>query len=104
MYKTGSEEPYTLLRVSGTTFIRGMSQIAARMSNIKTIIFPKTVKKVLDDVFWSTKIRSVILNEGLEWLGKFQDDCYDYQENIVMDCYGVFGGTQLRKVKLPSTL
>ena len=69
--------------VSGTDFTRNISQIVRGTRYAKTITFPKTVREVKDSAFRLATILSVVLNEGLEELGKYLTYCYD----------GVFSGT-----------
>lgn len=71
-----------------------MSQIVQGAKNAKTITFPKTIREVRDDVFAHMTVRAAVLNEGLETLGKCRSDSHN----------GVFAGTRLRHVALPSTL
>lgn len=82
------------LFVSGTKLSRKMAQIVRGAKNVKTITFPSTTRTVSDGAFVNASLKSVVLNEGLETLGKQQK----------YGCEGVFRNTRLRKVKLPSTL
>ena len=100
-YGVYPRDEYLRLLVSRTEFNRTMSRIVKGAGNVKTVIFPSTVREAPDDVFWQTEIRSAILNEGLETLGQYQSNVWG---EIMMRCRGVFDSTELRKVKLPSTL
>ena len=63
------ESPTASLFVSATEFARNMSQIVRGAVDIKTIIFPSTVRETSEDAFSHTSVRSVVLNEGLETIG-----------------------------------
>ena len=80
--------------VSGSEFDRNVSLVTWGAKGAKTIIFSNTVGEVQDGAFANAVLRSAILNEGLETLGKHQSYC----------CNGVFSNTRLRRVTLPSTL
>lgn len=82
------------LFVSGTEFNRDMSQIVQGAKRIRTITFPNTVRRVMDAAFMYRALRAVVLNEGLEALGEYQND----------NCARVFSTNHLRRVTLPSTL
>lgn len=58
------------LFVSEVVFDRKLSQIRWTKKDVKTIAFPGTTRKVLDYVFFGATVRSVVLNEGLEKLGR----------------------------------
>ena len=79
--------------VSWTEFNRDASVIVDGAEDVTTVTFPRTVREVLNSAFAKVAIRSVVLNEGLEELGK----CDDVN-------FGVFYNARLRKVQLPSTL
>lgn len=59
--------------------------------------FPNTVKAVLDGAFQGASLRSVVLDAGLETLGKCKGTCS-------YTCSGAFSQTQLRRVAFPSAL
>ena len=61
--------------------------------DIKTITFPNTVRKILDNAFYRTPLQSVVLNEGLEELEE-----YRYNAD------GTFSYAKLKQIVLPSTL
>ena len=82
------------LFVSGTGLNRDMSQIVQGAKRIRTITFPNTVRRVMDAAFMYRALRAVVLNEGLEALGEYQND----------NCARVFSTNHLRRVTLPSTL
>ena len=94
MYEITNRKRQTRAFVSGTEFGRDISQIVWGAKSVKTIIFPNTVRDVCDGAFRDTTVLSAVLNEGLETLREHSNCSYD----------GVFRGTQLRLVKLPSTL
>ena len=71
-----------------------MSRIVLGAKDARTVAFPSTVREVSDSAFAGANLLSAVLNEGLETLGEHSNCSYD----------GVFRGTQLRLVKLPSTL
>lgn len=98
-YEANSESGRSLQAVvSETHFNRDMSRITKETAKIRTLIFPSTVREVLDPVFaGNMHLKSVILNEGLERLGQFEDGEFYL-------CGGVFGQTQLQNIMLPSTL
>lgn len=81
------------LFVSGTQFSRAMSAVEEG-AWAGSVTFPGTVRSVSDSAFWKARLKSVVLNEGLEALGKFQNAFQD----------GVFSKTHLKRVRLPSTL
>ena len=93
-YNKNAEENHVRLFVSGTEFNRDISQVIQGAKDVRTITFPGTVRDVPHSAFLDTTLLSVILNEGLETLGKCQARVYR----------GVFGNTQIRHVTLPSTL
>ena len=66
-------------------------------ADAKVIVFPRTVKRVLDGAFGGATVRSVVLNEGLERLGGLHGEDGAH-------CSGVFSGALIRQVTLPSTL
>ena len=76
------------LLVSATEFDRDASLLARASGAIRTVIFPRTARKVLDRAFQNTPVRSAVLNEGLEELGECADANGD-------DLGGVFGCTQI---------
>lgn len=97
-YEVHTKRKIVQFFVSEIGFNRNMSRIVSGAKDIRTIIFPNTVKEVSAGVFRNTVLLSVVLNEGLETLGECQDECQE-------ECYdGVFHATRLREVKLPSTL
>ena len=68
MYRTGPKE--LRIAVSGTEFGRDAETLFGGPGDIRTIIFPKTVRVVRQGAFYSVKsLKSVVLNEGLEMLG-----------------------------------
>lgn len=93
-YRTNGKEKGIQPVVSSTEFNRNMSQIAWALGYIKTIAFPNTVREVLDQTLSRNCLKSVVLNEGLEILGKNRGGYYA----------GVFSGARLKRVVLPSTL
>lgn len=83
------------LLVSEMEFDRAAVQIARGARGVRTVAFPSTVKEVRDGAFGGNeRLLAVVLNEGLEELGKRQDG----------KSAGVFRGTSIRQVVLPSTL
>lgn len=69
------------------------------LSEIRTLISPTTVKVILQGTFDNIPgLKSVILSEGLEYLG------IDYYTPEGTMYRGVFCGCGLRKIRLPSTL
>lgn len=89
------KRPQTQLFVSGTEATRDLSQIVAGDKNARTVTLPNTVRKVRDRAFaGSGRLRSVVLNDGLETLGEYQG----------RNGGGAFSGTGLRQAELPSTL
>ena len=65
------------LDVSGVEFSRDMTTIFGASDDIRTMIFPTTVRTVRQGSFCSAfPLRSVVLNEGLEVLGtdEYQSD------------------------------
>ena len=93
VYKVDESGDVSLF-VSWTEFSRDASVIVDGAEDAKTVIFPKTIRGVQNDAFQRKAVRSAVLNEGLKKLGEYQDD---YKE-------GVFLGTPLQLVILPSTL
>ena len=57
------------LFVSATEFDRNMSQLVEGAADIKTVVFPSTVRETLEDAFSNTSVQSAVLNEGLETIG-----------------------------------
>lgn len=94
VYEPFTTEKTVQLFISEIEFSRDMVQVVRGAKNVKIITFPSTARKVLDQAFRNTSLRSVILNEGLEILGK--------QKKYVSG--GAFYNTRLRHVTLPSTL
>ena len=83
--------------VAQSKYDRGISTIAKAASDIKQITFPSSIKETRVRTFEKNEqLSSVILDEGLERLeGPGDDD----------DQHGsVFGGTNIKSIKLPSTL
>ena len=80
--------------ISGTKFSRDMSYFVKGPRDVKTIATPSTVRHFIDDALWYTRVRSVVLNEGLEELEKFYDG----------NNRGIFCDTQIQYVALPATL
>ena len=62
--------------ISGTEFNRDMSYFVEGPRDVKTIATPSTVRHFVDSAFDYMSVRSIVLNEGLEGLGKFQDGNY----------------------------
>ena len=89
-----SSQNKTRILISQTRFYRDMSRVTRSAENIKTVTFPRTVRKVSTYAFRKTVALSVVLNEGLETLGECRNDRR----------VGIFYDTSLRLVKLPSTL
>ena len=56
--------------VSEVEFDRKLSQITRAKEDVKVIVFPETTKRVLDGAFQNTQLMSVVLNEGLQKLGR----------------------------------
>ena len=56
--------------ISETFFSRDVPQILWGAKDIKTIVFPNTVKYVSNCALTSPALKSVVLNEGLETLGE----------------------------------
>ena len=79
--------------ISGTEFNRDMSYFVEGPRDVKTIATPSTVRHFVDSAFDYMSVRSIVLNEGLEGLGKFQDGNYR----------SIFC-RQIQYVALPSTL
>ena len=73
--------------VSGIEFSRNMSLVMREHFGAATVTFPNTARRVRNDAFRKTPLRSVVLNEGLETLGECDDNKSDK---------GVFKGTALR--------
>ena len=90
----GRSQKEARLFVSGTELARDMSCVVRGARSSKTIAFPSTVRKVLDGAFLYTSVRSVVLNEGLETLGKY----------LGLRRAGVFSFTRLKQVALPTTV
>ena len=80
--------------VSDTKFNRDMSYFVEGPRDVKTIATPSTVRHFVDSAFDYMSVRSIVLNEGLEGLGKFQGGNY---------C-GIFCDMQIQYVTLPATL
>ena len=75
-----------------------MSAIEVGQKHGRTIVFPRTVRRVQEDAFSGRQcLWSVILNEGLEELGGCTADDKRYHG-------GTFNGTQLQRVTISSTL
>ena len=85
------------LLASATEFDRDASLLARTSDAIRTVIFPRTARKVLDRAFQNTPVRSAVLNEGLEELG----ECRNWNEE---GYDGVFNGARLQRIVLPPTL
>ena len=101
MYRVHQSNRSSRLFVSRTEFDRSMSQIARAAKDIRTIISPNTVRNILDGAFEATRLRSVILNEGLEKFGELNDELDDEDKKFYI---GVFSMTQIKYIVLPSTL
>ena len=85
--------------ISGVKFDRGMKTLFEGPDGIRTIIFPSMLRTVRQIAFCGVKsLLKAVLNEGLEVLGENRP--LPNNELIV----GVFEGTGLKDVKLPSTL
>lgn len=70
--------------------------LAKRAQKAYTITFPSTVKRAQGEAFEKNDwLRSVVLNEGLE---RLEGPGSDEQRG------GVFSGTRIKKIALPSTL
>lgn len=86
------------LFVSGTEFDPSMSRVVRETDGARTLALPNSAREVLDGAFGENRrLRSVILNEGLETLGGCEDEDGQYHS-------GVFRNSQLRQIALPSTL
>ena len=59
--------------VSGTELSRNMSLVVREHFGATTATFPNTARRVQNDAFRKTPLRSVVLNEGLETLGECDD-------------------------------
>lgn len=83
MYRVDKKELEIV--VAGAEFSRNMKEIFGGPDNIRTMIFPNTVRTVRQGAFRGIKsLKSVMLNEGLETLGT--DECSLDQRT----CCGVF--------------
>ena len=60
----------TRLFVSTIEFNRNMSQIVEGTVDIKTMVFPSTIRETSEETFSDTSVQSAILNEGLETIGE----------------------------------
>ena len=81
--------------ISESEFNRGISAFVKGTDSAKLVTFPDTTRDACTGAFERNQfLKSAVLNEGLERLG----ECGDGK------CGGVFSGTQIRKVALPSTL
>lgn len=58
-----------LLLVSEIEFDREMSRLVRVERDVRTIIFPSTVRRASDGAFAGAALGAVVLNEGLEELG-----------------------------------
>lgn len=75
-----------------------MSRVVRKTDGARTLALPNSAREVLDGAFGENRrLRSVILNEGLETLGRCADE--DGRRHS-----GVFSNSQLRQIALPSTL
>ena len=63
-----------------------MSQIVKAAKNTKTVTLPRTVREVYFLAFKGAVLLSVVMNEGLETLGKYLSKEY----------YGTFSNTRVR--------
>ena len=85
----------TQLFVSESEFDRSVSTIVKGPKETKLVIFPNTVRQTRAGAFAeSPRLKSVVLNEGLEKLERPSDDQHS----------GVFHGTGIEQVMLPKTL
>ena len=75
------------LAVSGMKLSRNMEAIVRGRYGVKTITFPKTVRRVQNRTFNMNQLKVVALNEGLETIQMY-----------------AFAGTCLTNVSLPTTL
>lgn len=86
------------LLVSETELSRDMSAVVCGYAKVRTILFPNTVRVIWDGAFCKNNaLKSAVLNEGLETLGK-------YQKNSSYKITGAFSNTELQQITLPSTL
>ena len=72
-----SQTLQTSASVSGLLFGRDMREVLGAPNGLRTVIFPKMVRKICQGSFYDVRpLRSVILNEGLEALGtdEYQPD------------------------------
>lgn len=69
-YNIDTRKKLVRLFVSGIEFNRPMLQIVKSMKDVRTIIFPSTIKEVSDRAFENTALVSAIVNEGSEKLGE----------------------------------
>ena len=67
--KDGGAGRVRLAFVSETEFDRGMSRLVRAERDVRTAVFPNTVRKASDGVFAGAALGAVVLNEGLEELG-----------------------------------
>lgn len=89
------EQSVTQLFVSESEFDRSVSTIVKGPKETKLVIFPSTTRHARAGAFAeSQRLKSVILNEGLE---KLEGPCDDQHS-------GVFSGTDIEHITLPSTL
>ena len=86
------------MAVSGVAMSRDMEEITESSGGTRTIIFPKTVRRVANTAFnGAISLRAAVVNEGLEVLG---DDENADEEKV----RGVFKDSAMEKVSFPSTL
>lgn len=89
----------TMAVVSKTYFSRDMTTVLRCSEGIRTMTLPNVVRTIWPGSFCKVEsLRSVVLNEGLEVLGK--NECQSDGETYP----GVFQESGLRRVRLPSTL
>ena len=74
-----------------------MKKIVRAAEGIRTFTSPKTARRVCCDAFQDLRsLRSVVLNEGLKKFKQAEQRDHEY--------LGVFKGSGIRRVRLPSTL
>ena len=85
-----------------TEFDRVLTKITRAVKDTGTTTFSGTIRKVLNDAFSSTALRSTVLNEELERLN--EDSEHHDQNGITVPCENMFGQSGLEEIVLPGTL
>ena len=97
-YRKDDRTLRTQLFISETEFSRDMLLVVQGANSVRTITFPKTIRDVAVNAFYeSSFLRSSVMNEGLEVLGK----CSGTQAEPYS---GAFRGIGLQRVVFPSTI